>query len=64
MWLKANGFVERVREFLCCLWFSKFYNELKALKADLKQWNSQECDSEVAGGVAIQGWKLWQKIGS
>ena len=47
MWLKANGFVDRVRGW----WDSYIFfgsasfvmaSKLKALKADLKLWNSQE----------------------
>ncbi len=47
MWLKADGFVDRVRG-----WWNSYSffgttsfimaNKLKALKADLKKWNSQE----------------------
>jgi len=47
MWLKAKGFVERVR-----LWWTSYHfqgspsfifsQKLKALKIDLKRWNEQE----------------------
>ena len=47
MWLKTEGFVERVQDW----WSSHHYegtssfiltNKLKALKVDLKKWNAKE----------------------
>jgi hypothetical protein len=47
MWLKTKGFVERVQD-----WWSSYHyegtssfiltNKLKALKVDLKKWNTKE----------------------
>uniref|UniRef100_A0A2N9E3N6 Endonuclease/exonuclease/phosphatase domain-containing protein n=1 Tax=Fagus sylvatica TaxID=28930 RepID=A0A2N9E3N6_FAGSY len=57
MWLKANGFVERVRGWWNSYSFSSsasfiMANKLKALKVDLKQWNSQEFGNVM---VKLQG---------
>ena len=57
MWLKANGFVDRVRGW----WDSYIFfgsasfvmaSKLKALKADLKLWNSQEFGNVI---LKLQG---------
>uniref|UniRef100_A0A2N9F7Q3 Reverse transcriptase domain-containing protein n=1 Tax=Fagus sylvatica TaxID=28930 RepID=A0A2N9F7Q3_FAGSY len=47
MWLKADGFIERVRNWWGSYQFSGsssfvFANKLKALKGDLKKWNEDE----------------------
>ena len=47
MWLKANGFLERVRDWWGSYQFTGtpsfvFSNKLKALKEDLKKWNEDE----------------------
>ena len=57
MWLNADGFVERVRGWWNSYSFSGsassiMANKLKALKADLKQWNSQEFGNVM---VKLQG---------
>uniref|UniRef100_A0A2N9J6S4 Reverse transcriptase domain-containing protein n=1 Tax=Fagus sylvatica TaxID=28930 RepID=A0A2N9J6S4_FAGSY len=57
MWLKAEGFVDRVRGWWNSYSFSGsasfiMANKLKALKADLKQWNSQEFGNVM---VKLQG---------
>ena len=47
MWLKADGFLERVRDWWGSYQFSStpsfvFANKLKALKGDLRKWNVEE----------------------
>ena len=62
MWLKDEGFVERIRSW----WESyQFYGapgfvlaiKLKALKVDLKRWNVEEF-----GNVEEKGKKLWSDL--
>ena len=62
MWLKDEGFVERVRswwEFYNVLGAPSFVlaNKLKLLKNDLKKWNV-----EVFGNVEDQVRKLWKEL--
>ena len=62
MWLKDEGFVERVRS-----WWESYIvmgapsfvlaNKLKLLKNDLKKWNV-----EVFGNVEDRVRKLWQEL--
>ena len=62
MWLKDEGFVERVRS-----WWDSYYfqsapsfvlaNKLKLLKNDLKKWNV-----EVFGNVEEWGKQLWKDL--
>ena len=62
MWLKDEGFVERVHS-----WWDIYYfqgalsfvleNKLKMLKNDLKKWNV-----EVFGSVEEQGKQLWKDL--
>ena len=62
MWLKDEGFVERVRS-----WWESYHlhgapsfvlaNKLKLLKNDLKKWNV-----EVIGNVEEQGKQLWKDL--
>ena len=61
MWLKDEGFVERVRswwESYNVLGAPNFFlaNKLKLLKNDLKKWNV-----EVFGNVEDRVKKLWQE---
>ena len=46
MWLKSEGFVERIKQWWILYHFEGttnfiFANKLKALKRDLKEWNKQ-----------------------
>ena len=62
MWLKDEGFVERIRS-----WQESYHYhgapgsilaiKLKALKVDLKRWNVEEF-----GNVAEKGQKLWSDL--
>jgi hypothetical protein len=54
MWFKTNGFVDRVKQWWLSYQFDGspsyiFANKLKALKADLKKWNT-----ESFGNVGIK----------
>ena len=62
MWLKDEGFVERI-----CSWCESYHfhgapsfilaSKLKALKVDLKRWNVEEF-----GNVEEKGKKLWSDL--
>jgi hypothetical protein len=46
MWLRANGFVDSVRQWWSSYWFQGPLNfilarKVKSLKADLRTWNEQ-----------------------
>ena len=62
MWLKDEGFVERIHS-----WWKSYHfhgapsfilaSKLKALKVDLKRWNVEEF-----GNVEEKGKKLWSDL--
>ena len=71
MWLKDEGFVERIHT-----WWESYHfyrapsfvlaNKLKALKVDLKRWNMEEFGNVEEKGricsVIFGGWRLLRKV--